>query len=221
MNPSESAILEARHRGAVDVELLQALAGQPLTLGLDVDDGRSRPAARELDGQPVVLAWTSPQRAVDAGWTGPVVERPGDELAALLTGTLLGLALNPGEAVGVRLDPDGLARLALAGPVPAGAAVYLGAPAVPDEQLETWLREQVGAVGGVAAVRLATMVVGDAEPRATVVLSMQAHADPEVADRARRACWRAAAACGRDELDVVLDDQLGGLRESALQLPPL
>lgn len=150
-----------------------------------------------------------------------MVERPGHELAALLVGTRLGLALNPGEAVGVRLDPDGLARLALAGPVPAGATVYLGAPAVPDEQLETWLREEVGAVGAVAAVRLATMVVDDGEPRATVVLSMQAHADPEVADLARQACWRAAAACGREQLDVVLDDQLGGLRESAMRLPPL
>ncbi len=50
---------------------------------------------------------------------------------------------------------------------------------------------------------------------------MQAHADPEVADLARQACWRAAAACGREQLDVVLDDQLGGLRESAMRLPPL
>jgi hypothetical protein len=92
---------------------------------------------------------------------------------------------------------------------------------VPDEQLETRLREEVGAVGGVAAVRLAMMVIGDAEARATVVLSLQAHAGPAVAGLARQACWRAAAACGRDELDVVVDDQLGGLRESALQLPPL
>ncbi|MEX2291875.1 MAG: enhanced serine sensitivity protein SseB C-terminal domain-containing protein [Mycobacteriales bacterium] len=221
MNPAETALVEARGRGRVDDELLQALADQPLTLGLDVADGSPRPAARELDGQPPVLAWTSPQRAVDAGWTGPVVERPGHEIASLLAGTGLGLALNPGEPVGVRLDPDGLAQLALAGPVPAGTAVYLGAPAVPDEQLETRLCDEVGAVDGVAAVRLVTMVVGDAEPRATVVLSLQAHAHPAVADLARQACWRAAAMCGRDELDIVLDDQLGGLRASVLQLPAL
>ena len=219
-NPAESALGQARRRGAVDDVLLDALRTEPFIVAIDRVAGSSRPAARELGGQWCVLAWTSDDRAKAAGWEGPLVQRPGREVAQLLLGTGLSLALNPGEELGVRLDEDGL--IGLAGPaVPRGTPIYLGQPEVVPEQLESALLRELAATPGVGAARLALLAAGGpaAARRLTVVLSLSPGAGRKALPLAYAACDRAAASSRVSGLDVVLDADLGNLRATALDLP--
>ncbi len=217
---AELALAAARDRGAVDDVLLTALRVEPLLCGVDVVEGSDRPATRQVQGRWCVLAWTSEERARASGWTDRLARSSGADVAQLLLGTGLSLALNPGEDLGVRLDQDGLTTLA--GPaVPPGTAVYLGRPDVVPEQLESALRRELADVPGVAAARLVLLAVGApaAARRLTVVLSLSPGADRELLPAAYAACDRAASGSRLDGLDVVLDEDLRGLREEALAVP--
>lgn len=219
-NAAERALAAARDRGAVDDVLLDTLSGEPLFCAVEVVGASERPAVRQLDDRWCVLAWTSEDRARDAGWSGQLVSRPGTDLAHLLLGTGLSLALNPGEALGVRLDQDGLTGLAGSAVQP-GTPVYLGQPEVVPEQLETALRRELSGVPAVGAARLALVAVGSpaAARRLTVVLTLAPGADRALLPTALAACDRAAATSRVDGLDVVLDRDLGGLAEPASALP--
>ena len=112
---SEQALMTAREAGVVDERLLSVLRQEPLVCGVDQVDGGPTPAVRELGGSRVMLAWTSAERAAEAGWTGTLVQRTGGQVAALLTGTGLGLAVNVGHTASVGLDAAGVERLAAPG----------------------------------------------------------------------------------------------------------
>ena len=106
LNEIERALVEGRRRGVVDEQLLAVMGREPLLCGVEEVDGRRQPAAREVGGAVAVLAWTSVDRAVRGGWPGELVERRGQEVAALLAGTGVGLAINAGDDPGVGLDPS-------------------------------------------------------------------------------------------------------------------
>lgn len=218
----EQALVEARRRGALDEELLAVLRREPLLLGVEEVDGSSRPAARQVGSSVAVLTWTSQERAERAGWSGDLVAQPGGALAGLLLGTGLGLVVNAGDDPAVQLDHAAVARLADPdGAVAAGTRVYLGEPAVPHEALETALASELHAVAAVQQARIAIVVTepGPPESRLTVVLTLRPGASAQERDAAFAACDRAAATTGLVALHVVVDDQLGGLRDAALQLP--
>ena len=108
---SEQALMAHRKTGVVDERLLGVLRFATLVCGVDQAGGTPSPAVREIEGNRVLLAWTSARRAADAGWTGPVVERTGAQVAALLRGTGLGLAINVGHTASVGLDVTGVEHL--------------------------------------------------------------------------------------------------------------
>lgn len=219
-NAAERALVAARQRGTVDEQLLAVLRRERVLCGVDEVEGGRRPAARQVGEMTAVLGWTSAERARAAGWSGALAEQSGQAVADLLVGTGLGLALNAGDDIGVGLDAPGVARLARSAEVPAGATVYLGEPSVPLEALETRLAEELTGVGAVDEARIAMVVTdpgGDA--RVTVVLTLRPDAGARQVAAAQAACDRAAAAAGLAQLDVVVDDQLGGLRAAALALP--
>lgn len=218
---AEQALRAARARGAVDAELLDALAAAVLLMGVEELQGSPRPLVREVGGRYAALAWTTAEQARAGGWTGPTVERAGRELAALLAGTGLLLAVNAGGQPAGVLEPGAVQEMSRSGAVPAGTAVYLGQPDVPDEVLETALTVELRATPEVSGARLSVLVADPpGTPRLTVVLSLR-RADQAARRAAFAACDRVARAVGRDHLDAVVDDDLGGLREAALQLPDL
>lgn len=209
--------------GAVDAELLSALGAGLLVCGVEQVDGDNRPAVRQVGTMTAVLAWTSRLRATRSGWAGDLAEQPGWAVADLLVGTGLGLALNAGDDVALGLDAAGVTRLAQSARVPAGSTVYLGAPAVAPEALETTLRVELAEVPAVLQARLALLVTqpGPGAPRTTVVLTLRPGAGPDHMAHAYEACDRAALTSGAGHLDVVLDTDLGSLRQAALELPGL
>lgn len=215
---SERALASAQERGRVDRQLLSALSSEPLVCGVEEVNGGRRPAVRELGGQPAALAWTSERRARQAGWQGDLVEQPASEVAHLLRRTGLALAVNPGEDLGVLLDVQGVAGLA-EHQVPAGQEVFLGEAAVPDEELEARLADALAGVLGVRSARIGLLVQGrKGAPHPVVVLSL---ADRSALAGAVQACHAVAARQGLAQLDVLVDEDLGGLRDAAERLPLL
>lgn len=108
---SERALLAARESGVIDEALFAVLRHETLVCGVDQAGGTPSPAVRELEGNRVMLAWTSARRASEAGWTGAVAERTGAQVAGLLHGTGLGLAINVGHKASVGLGPTGVEHL--------------------------------------------------------------------------------------------------------------
>lgn len=223
LSPAERALVEGRERGAVDEQLLVVLRSESLLCGVDDVAGEApRPAVRDVGGAASVLAWTSEARAHSGGWRGGLVPRPGGDIARLLLGTGLGLAVNPGDLVGVGLPPTAVERLAGTGTVAAGTAVYLGEPAAPMTAFEQTLARALRALDAVAEARLATVVADDGTAaRPMVVLSLNEGATQAERASAVAACSHAAQEDELDVLDIAIDDELGQLRQTALALPPI
>jgi len=221
LNESERALVDGRRRGVVDEQLLAVVRREPLVCGVEEVDGRRQPAAREVGGAVAVLAWTSVDRAVRGGWPGELVEQRGQEVAALLAGTAVGLAINAGDDPGVGLDPGQVARLAQAEVVPAGTSVYLGEPEVRAEAFEARLAAGLSGVAAVSEARVVLMATGSGSPppQPTVVLTLTKNAPADARESAYSACDRAARASGMPYLGVVVDDDLHGLKATALALP--
>ncbi len=179
--PTEKALVAARERGAVDGPLLAVLRHEVLVCGVEEVDGAPRPAVRQFGEVPAMLAWTTTARAAAAGWTSGVAEQPGQEIARLLHGHGLGLAINPGDEVGVLLGPD--AVHALLGPqdveLPAGATIYVGTPADPHTELVQQLTSALSGLPLVEQARLAQVQVegGDLPPHPMLVISLADAAD--------------------------------------------
>lgn len=222
VTPSESALVAGRERGAVDEELLAVLRREPLVCAVEQVAGAARPAVRELGGAPSVLAWTSHQRAAGAGWTGELVERSGGDVATLLRGTGLSLAINPGDAVGIGLQPSGVERLAGAQVVEAGSTVYLGEPAEPPVALVARLAQVLPGVPQVVEARVAQVLVDDGtagSSRPLVVLSLATGTGAADRADALATCGRAVADSAPGAVDVAFADELGTLRSAVTALP--
>lgn len=219
---SEQALLAASARGIVDEDLLMVLRREPLAVAVEQVGPASRPAVRDVGGLPAVLSWTSEERARAAGWEGSLIVRVGREVAELLAATDIGLAINAGELIGVGLDADGRERLAGVAVLPAGSIVYLGAPATAQTDLQQRLLTLLPSLPVIREARLAQVVTEDeAAGHPLIVLTVEPDALPEERGSAAATLVRLAGASGHDVADAVFDDQLGGLRDTALDLPVL
>ena len=167
-NPVEIALAEVRAGRAPAERLLRALADGELWVplaGAPGAGGETPLPVVVLDGQPYVAVYTSAEQyGYGAGDQAHMV-MTGRTLAGQLTDEL-GLAVNPGCAVGVPVRPEGV--LAIRGgrahTVRGGQRVRLGDPAEEPRELLDALADAFTRIPAVAAARRALAQIGGRPP---------------------------------------------------------